>query len=109
MDYDEILVKRGSSLVKIKLDDIKYFEALENYVTLHTKDDMFTIHYTMNAIENQLPSKIFVRVHPSYIVNKSIIEEINENSLDLDVGGNLKNLPIDNSFRNFLLEGISLI
>ncbi len=34
---EEIFIKKGSSLVKLKLRDIIYIEALENYVTLTPK------------------------------------------------------------------------
>jgi len=102
MGDNEIFIMKGSSLIKIKLKDIIYIEALENYVTLNTNLERFTIHFTLKAIENQLPSEIFIRVHPSFIVNKSMIQAIKEDSLDLKVGDTLKNLPIDNSFRDFL-------
>jgi len=106
---EEIFIKKGSSLVKLKLRDIIYIEALENYVTLNTNDDKFTIHFTMKAIENQLPSGVFIRVHRSYIINKSMIQTIQENSLDLNVGGSLKNIPVGKSFRDTLLNDINVM
>ncbi len=106
---EEIFIKKGSSLVKLKLKDIIYIEALENYVTLITEDDRFTIHFTMKAIENQLPSGIFIRVHRSYIINKSMIQAIKENSLDLLVGDTLKSIPVGKSFRDTLLNDINVM
>jgi DNA-binding LytR/AlgR family response regulator len=106
---EEIFIKKGSSLVKLKLRDIIYIEALENYVTLNTNDDKFTIHFTMKAIENQLPSGVFIRVHRSFIINKSMIQAIKENSLDLNVGGSLKNIPVGKSFRDSLLNDINVM
>ncbi len=106
---EEIFIKKGSSLVKLKLKDIIYIEALENYVTLTTQDDKFTIHFTMKAIENQLPSGIFIRVHRSYIINKSMIQTIRENSLDLIVGDTIKNIPVGKSFRDTLLNDINVM
>jgi len=106
---EEIFIKKGSSLVKLKLKDIIYIEALENYVTLTTNDDKFTIHFTMKAIENQLPSSIFIRVHRSYIINKSMIQIIKENSLDLIVGDSLKSIPVGKSFRDTLLNDINVM
>jgi len=105
----EIFIKKESSLVKLKLKEIIYIEALENYIILNTKDEKFTIHFTLKAIENQLPSGIFIRVHRSFIVNKSMIKVIKENSLDLIIGDELKNIPIGNSFRDTLLNGINVI
>lgn len=106
---EEIFIKKGSSLVKLKLREIIYIEALENYVTLNTHEDKFTIHFTMKAIENQLPSGVFIRVHRSFIISKSMIQTIKENSLDLNVGGSLKNIPVGKSFRNSLLNDINVM
>lgn len=106
---EEIFIKKGSSLVKLKLRDIIFIEALENYVTLNTNDEKFTIHFTMKAIENHLPSGVFIRVHRSFIINKSIIQTIKENSLDLNVGGALKSIPVGKSFRDSLLNDINVM
>jgi len=106
---EEIFIKKGSSLVKLKLRDIIFIEALENYVTLTTKDDKFTIHFTMKAIENQLPSGVFIRVHRSFIINKSMIQSIKENALDLNVGNSVKSIPVGKSFRDSLLNDINVM
>jgi DNA-binding LytR/AlgR family response regulator len=106
---EEIFIKKGSSLVKLKLRDILYIEALENYVTLNTNNDKFVIHFTMKAIENQLPSGVFIRVHRSFIINKSMIQTIKENTLDLNVGGSLKSIPVGKSFRDSLLNDINVM
>jgi DNA-binding LytR/AlgR family response regulator len=106
---EEIFIKKGSSLVKLKLREIIYIEALENYVTLNTNDDKFTIHFTMKAIENQLPSGVFIRVHRSYIINKTMIQTIKENSLDLNIGGSLRSFPVGKSFRDSLLSDINVM
>lgn len=105
----EIFIKKGSTLVKLKLNDIIFIEALENYVTLTTIDDKYTIHFTMKAIEEYLPPDIFIRVHRSYIINKSNIQSIKENSLDLNVGNTLKSIPVGKSFRDSLLNDINVM
>ena len=106
---EEIFIKKGSSLVKLKLTEIIFIEALENYVTLNTNNDRFTIHFTMKAIENQLPSGVFIRVHRSFIINKSMIQTIKENSLDLMVGKTIKNIPVGKSFRDSLMNDINVM
>jgi DNA-binding LytR/AlgR family response regulator len=105
----EIFIKKGSSLVKLKLKDIIYVEALENYVTVNTAEEKYTIHFTMKAIENQLPSTLFTRVHRSFIINKSMIQAIKENTLDLVVGKTLKSIPVGKSFRDTLLNDINVM
>ena len=86
-----------------------FVEALENYVTLNTNTDKYTIHFTMKAIENQLPSGVFLRVHRSFIINKSMIQAIKENSLDLMIGDSMKNIPVGKSFRDTLLNDINVM
>jgi DNA-binding LytR/AlgR family response regulator len=105
----EIFIKKGSALVKLKLKDIVFVEALENYVTVNTLEEKFTIHFTMKAIENQLPNALFTRVHRSYIINKSLILAIKENSLDLRVGDTVKSVPVGKSFRDTLLNDINVM
>jgi DNA-binding LytR/AlgR family response regulator len=105
----EIFIKKGSSLVKLKINDIIYIEALENYVTLTTIDDKYTIHFTMKAIEEYLPAGVFIRVHRSYIINKSNIQSIKENSLDLNIGDTVKSIPVGKSFRDSLLNDINVM
>jgi DNA-binding LytR/AlgR family response regulator len=108
-DANEIFIKKGSILVKLKIKDITYIEALENYVTINTKNEKFTIHFTMKAIEYQLPSGIFFRVHRSFIVNISLIKSIKEDSLDLIIGNELKSIPIGHSFRDPLMNRINIM
>jgi DNA-binding LytR/AlgR family response regulator len=105
----EIFIKKGSSLLKLKFRDIVYFEALENYVILHTSSGRFTIHFTLKGIENQIPEGLFCRIQRSFIVNKSMISTISENSLDVIIGDGIKNLPIGKSFKESLLKDINLI
>ncbi len=106
---DEIFIKKGSSLVKLKLKDIVYVEALENYVTLHTKNDKYTIHFTMKAIETQMPSGVFIRVHRSFIINKSMIQAIKDNALDISVGNTIRTIPVGKSFKDSLLNDINVM
>ena len=108
-DVNEIFIKKGSALVKLKIKDIIYVEALENYVTLNTKNEKFTIHFTMKAIEFQLPSGIFIRVHRSFIVNLGLIKTIKENSLDLIIGNELRDIPIGLSYRDPLRNRINIM
>ena len=70
----------------------------------------FIIHFTMKALEDQLPSgKSLLIVHRSFIVNKNMIQTIKEDSLDLIVKDVLFNLPVGNSFRDILLNNINMM
>ena len=109
VDEREIFVKSGPNLVKLKLKDIVYIEALENYVTINTATDKYTIHFTMKAIENIIPSKLFVRTQRSFIVNKGMIKTITDSSVDLFVNNSSISIPLGKSFRDNLLNEINLM
>jgi DNA-binding LytR/AlgR family response regulator len=106
---EEIFIKKASSLVRLKLKEILYIEALENYVNVMTLDEKYTIHFTMRAIESQLPSSLFIRIHRSYMVNKSAIRSISENSLVITMGNTSRTLPVGKSFREAILNDINIM
>jgi len=110
MDVDkEIFIKKNSSLVRIKYNDILWVEALENYVVINTTTDKFTIHFTMKSIENQLPLVRFKRVHRSFIVNVNRITSIEDNSVIIKMTDSKKIIPIGKSYRERLLSEINLM
>ncbi|GAB4043274.1 LytR/AlgR family response regulator transcription factor [Spirosoma jeollabukense] len=62
-------VRVDAGLVRIKLADIAWIEALSNYLKIHLSDQRFlVVRMTMKAILNELPATDFIRVHRSYIV-----------------------------------------
>lgn len=71
--YEEILnrvvVKTGSKIKVIPIEEIKYFEANDDYVMIYTIDGRYLKQATMKYFEQNLPEDKFVRIHRSYIVN----------------------------------------
>jgi len=108
-DVDEIYVKKNSALVRLKYDEILWVEALENYVIINSFSEKFTIHFTMKAIESQLPSKHFKRVHRSYIINVKKIDRIEDNSIYIKNSEGLKNIPIGKAYKERFMNDINLM
>lgn len=106
---DEIFIKKNSALVRLKYQDILWVEALENYVIFNTFSEKYTIHFTMKAIEQKLPSNRFTRVHRSYIVNTSSINVIEDNSVIIKTHDGSKSIPIGKSYKDKLMGDINLI
>lgn len=105
----EIFIKNNGSLVRIKYDDILWIEALENYVVLNTFSEKYTIHFTMKAIADKMPSDRFMRIHRSFIVNFSKIKVIEDNSVLIKTDSGTKVIPIGKSYRDKLMNDINLI
>jgi len=106
---EEIFIKKGPSLCRLKVDDILWIEALENYVIVNTFYDKYTIHFTMKAIAQKLPSKTFTRVHRSYIVNTKRISVIKDNSVEMTTENGVKSIPIGKSYKDHLYKDLNLM
>ncbi len=108
-DQEQIFIKSNSSLVRLSFDDILWVEALENYVVLNTFKEKYTIHFTMKAIEDNLPSNLFARIHRSYIINKTKINVIEDNAIVLKIESGNKTIPIGKSYREKLMNDLNLM
>jgi two-component system, LytTR family, response regulator len=64
-----IVVKTGSKIKIIPVEDVLFLEASDDYVKIHTKDGTFLKNKTMAHFESSLDVQQFVRTHRSYIVN----------------------------------------
>ncbi|MBI4649607.1 MAG: response regulator transcription factor [Bacteroidia bacterium] len=106
---DEIFIKRTSSLIKLKYDDILWIEALENYVTIYTFSDKFTIHFTLKSIEKKLPHQKFRRIHRSHIINIDKINIIEDNCIIIQIEEGKKMVPIGKSYKEKLLNDLNII
>ena len=106
---DGIFIKNSTNtLVRLNYDDILWVEALENYVVVHNFEEKYTIHFTMKAMAQKLPSNTFTRVHRSYIVNVKKINIIEDNSIIMKVKTGMKMIPIAKSYKEKLMSYINV-
>ena len=71
-----IPVRSGSKIHVLKLKEIKYFEAQDDYIKIHSTKGSFLKQQTMKYMENNLPEEIFVRIHRSYILNINYLNQL---------------------------------
>ena len=71
-----IVVKTGSKIKIIPVQDVYFLEAADDYVKVHTHEGSFLKNKTMNHFEKTLDAQQFVRSHRSYIVNVQQITRI---------------------------------
>jgi len=80
-----LFVKSDYKLIRIELDDIRYVESQHEYIKIHlTNSDPVMTQLSLKAIEEQLPSDRFMRVHRSFIVNLKKISVIERNRIVFD-------------------------
>ena len=69
-------MRNNDKLVKVEIKDIFYIEAERNYCRIYSKDKEYLLVMTLKEMDEKLPQKHFIRVHRSFIVNLSKIDEI---------------------------------
>jgi DNA-binding LytR/AlgR family response regulator len=97
---DYFFIKADNKLVKISFDEVLYVEALQNYVTVHTRDKKYMTYLTFKSVEEYLPEDKFIKVHKSYIVAASKIDSIEGN--DIRIGQ--QHIPISRNQKEEVME-----
>ncbi|WP_338864834.1 LytR/AlgR family response regulator transcription factor [Myxococcus stipitatus] len=75
-----LLVKVGTRSVLVPVSDIDWIAADDYCVTLHVGDKEYVLRESLAALEAQLDSERFVRIHRSAIVNVERIRELHHDS-----------------------------
>lgn len=99
---DYLFIKADGKLVKVLFGDILFVEAVQNYVTIHTKEKKLMTYLTFHSIEEFLPSNLFIKTHKSYLVAISKIESIDGNIIQI---GN-HSIPISRNLKDEVMEKI---
>ncbi|HEX4275448.1 MAG TPA: LytTR family DNA-binding domain-containing protein [Bryobacteraceae bacterium] len=73
---DRIAIRNNGRVVFVKIDEVDWIEASDNYVCLHCGKDTHVLRETMGQLESRLDPARFLRVHRSAIVNLDRIKEL---------------------------------
>lgn len=100
-----IYVKSDYKLIQIPLNQILYIEGLKDYVKIHLEGETKPVLslISMKMMEERLPSDNFIRVHRSYIVQKSKIKVIDRGRIVF----NKEYVPVSESHKQELFEYIN--
>ena len=96
MSPSYIFIKSDKRIEKVELNDILYAEVLGNYVTIFTERKRIIAYLTMKSLECQLSSADFIKIHQSFLVNRSKIESVEGNEIKIGA----KALPISRNYRD---------
>ena len=102
-ENDFIFVKSNLKKRKVFLNDLKYIEALGDYVKLVTVNDSLVVLSTMKTFEAILPEDRFLRIHKSYIVNLDKVLRYNSKVIELEK----QQLPLSRNRKSQLIEALS--
>jgi two-component system LytT family response regulator len=66
--HERIVVKTGTKVKIIPVQDVIYLAADDDYVSVYTAEGSYLKNKTMNFFEQTLDPRYFVRVHRSYMI-----------------------------------------
>jgi len=94
-----IFIKVDKKLIQLTLAEIVFFEAYGNYVKVWLNDTVYLTPRTLSSFEEQLAdNQAFIRVHKSFIIQKSKIDFIEANVITMNnhqhvaIGKNYKHI-----------------
>ncbi len=79
---NRILVREGSNITIIPVDDIVYIEAQGDYIRILTGQTTYLKHEKISVLEKKLDESRFVRIHRSYLLNIAVLRKIESSTKD---------------------------
>lgn len=102
---DRIFVRHKEKMVKIMIADILFIEADRNYSRIFISGKEYLLSITLKTIEEKLPVQLFIRIHRSYIINLSQVDEVAESHVMIAQ----KAIPVSAGMKENLLQRIQRI
>lgn len=104
-ERDHIFIKSDGKLIRLKNDDILFIESMGDYVKFVTAEKKYITHNTIKNLETKVDPLRFMKVHRSYIVNLSRIDDIQENSLFIK--GTM--IPISKAHKARVMQKLNIV
>jgi DNA-binding LytR/AlgR family response regulator len=97
---DFFFIRSASNYEKVFFNEILYIEASQNYMTVHTEKGKLMALITIRSLEEQLPSKKFLRIHKSYIISLDKITALRGNEVVIGT----QKIPVGKNYKEDLLK-----
>ncbi|MEN8137683.1 MAG: LytTR family DNA-binding domain-containing protein [Bacteroidota bacterium] len=97
---ETIFVKSNLVNKKVYLKNIKWIEAIGDYVKVVTDDENYIVLSTMKAFVAKLPEERFMRIHKSFIVNLERVKKFNSKTVEIEK----QELPLSRTKKSKLFE-----
>ncbi|MFD1469979.1 LytR/AlgR family response regulator transcription factor [Hymenobacter caeli] len=100
---DFAFVKVDSRLVRVDFDEVRYVEALGDYVHIITTHSKHIVYSTMRAVADKFPAARFVRVHRSFIVNLQHVQAVEDGAVVVDG----KHIPVGQTYARDVMQRVN--
>ena len=102
---DFVFIKKEDAIIKINKRDLNFIECIGDYVILHQDNSRNIIHSTMKAVEERFKTDDFIRVHRSFIVPVSKIENIEDDTIKIKG----KSIPIGKTYKQLVYKRLNIL
>ncbi|WP_317175343.1 LytR/AlgR family response regulator transcription factor [Cyclobacterium xiamenense] len=99
---DAIFIRDKGCLTKVAYTDIVYLKGDGNYTTLITREKSYSLRNILKEFEEMLPTRQFLRIHKSYIVNLNDIKTISPKEVTVLN----EKVPVGRTYYQTLINGI---
>lgn len=76
-----IKIRDGVNTVNVKLEAILFVKSDGNYIDIITKNKKYSIRMSLDTFLNEAKNSNFVRVHRSFVINKTKVTKVNTNTV----------------------------
>lgn len=102
---DFTFLKSDGKIFKVIYSDILYAEACGNYTKVYTTQNKLMPAVTFTQFVEGLSSRNFIRIHRSYVINKTHISHLEGNRVFIQD----TELPVGNNFKADFLKSIGML
>ena len=104
-DQDYLFIRVDGKLLKMQNDDILYIEGMRDYVKFITTTKSYITHSTLKNLEEKMNKSAFMKVHRSYIVNITKIDDIQGNTIYIQG----KQVPIGKGHKDEVIKRLNIL
>lgn len=89
-------IKSDGQFIRIKMDDVLYFESEKDYVFIYTVHKRYLTLLSLKQLERELPANRFLRVHRSFIASLDKVDLIESGHLVIRE----RKIPVSRTFHD---------
>jgi len=97
---DVLFIKDGHQRIKLRMEDVLYLEALNNYTGIVTLTKKYTVLTPISSLLKEATFRRFVRIHRSFAVQKNYVTRISTDGVQVQD----RLLPVGRTYKEALSE-----
>lgn len=78
-----LVLNQGQRFLQIVTDNILYFETVDRKLKVYTTQKTYLVDNKINEMDKQLSDRGFFRVHKSYLINLSYVQEYDQTTVTM--------------------------